>query len=389
MDASPWSLSGFGSITAGQLDTDKANFRGYTDELSLKPDSLFGLQISYQFNDKLSAVVQGTLKEKNKNYFDYNDDILNWAYLTWFINDNVTLKAGRMRAPFLAFSDINDIGYAYPWITLPKQAYSGWLFPTYDGIDLSWNNNFNDVDTSLESYIGTYQYKRNVNASSSNYRVNALGGLIGKVNYNNFQFRLSQHQGEVDMDVQQQLAMAQSYLNALISGGSLSVAEAQQISSIANSLNDSEFSSKGTFRLSQASIFYDNLHYFSRAEWARIETNELDFAPNIESYYVTAGYTAFPWTFSLTYSESKVTYNDKIEMYRNVEALSPLTSYFNNDSVKIWTIGTRWDIQPKIALKAEVSLINGYPDKDSYFTEIEEGFNRNAVLYKLSMQWVF
>lgn len=64
-------------------------------------------------------------------------------------------------------------------------------------------------------------------------------------------------------------------------------------------------------------------------------------------------------------------------------------SFLANDSVRVWTLGTRWDIQPKVALKAEVCYIKGYADKDSYFTSIQDGFDRTAMLYKLSVQWVF
>lgn len=383
-DESAWSVSGFGSLSVGQLDTDQASYRGYSNELSLKPDSLLGLQVSYQFTDELSATVQGTVKDNNKDYSDYNDDIINWAFLTWLPNDNLTLKAGRMRAPFLAYSDVNDISYAYPWITLPKQSYSGWLFPTYDGIDVAWGSNFDEFDTSLETYIGTYENEKGVYGGTAKYSVKAFGGLVGKVNYNNIQFRLSQHRGVIDMNVQSLFDMATNYLDTAIM-----YTPTPELIYLRNSLENSQLSSKGHFDVSQASVFYDGLEFFSRAEWVRILTNDIDLAPNMESYYLTGGYITFPWTFSLTYAESKFEYNDQIESYRNIEVLSPLMTFLANDSVRVWTLGTRWDIQPKVALKAEVSYIKGYADKDSYFTSIQENFDQTAMLYKLSLQWVF
>ncbi|MCE0494796.1 hypothetical protein [Vibrio salinus] len=385
---SPWSISGFGSISVGKLDTEQANYRGYTDALSLKPDSLLGLQVSYQFNETFSATVQGTIKDDNKKYKDYNDDIINWAYLTWLANDHLTLKAGRMRAPFLAYSDANDISYAYPWITLPKQSYNGWLFQTYDGVDISWGNSFDDFDTSLESYIGTYSNNTDVNGLNTDYRVNFFGGLVGKINYNNFQFRISQHRGEVNMNVDNLINMAKSYLSIAILNAK-SISEANKLSSLASSVNDADFSSKGFFDVSQASVSYDGLQYFTRAEWVQIKTGDIDFAPDMESYYLTGGYITFPWTFSLTYADSRVKYNEPMESYRHIEALSPITSFLANDSVRVWTLGTRWDIKPQIALKAEISYIDGYEDKESYFTSIKDGFDRKAALYKLSVQWVF
>ncbi|MDC0610357.1 porin [Vibrio sp.] len=381
---SPWSISGFGNITAGYLDTNQANFLGYSNNVSVEPESLVGLQATFTFDNNLSATLQGTLKADEKD----NDDILNWAYLTWTPDDNLTFKLGRMRTAFFALSDIIDVGYSYPWITSPQKTYSGWLFPNYDGLDVSWGKNFNQFDATFEGYIGTYKGQIDLSDHYTNIDVDVFGGLIAKLYFNNVEFRVSHHRGEVDVDLTSQIAGVASNLTTAIEQTYLAGGDPSQLIALTNSLNSSANSTKGYVDVDQISLFYDNLNFFSRAEWMKI-TSSMSFSPRIESYYLSAGYTIFPWTFYATYSHSLVEYNSQIESIRNNALFEPITSYLSDDSVRTWSIGARWDVIPKVALKAEICLIDGYSGKNSFFDSIEDGFDRDATLYKISMEWVF
>lgn len=86
-------LSGFGRIVAGALDTEQAEFKGYGHELSVKPHSLLGLQLDYQLTDTLTATAQGVLRSS-----ETSDSELEWLFLTWTPEDNLTFRLGRQRA---------------------------------------------------------------------------------------------------------------------------------------------------------------------------------------------------------------------------------------------------------------------------------------------------
>lgn len=366
-------FSGFGRITAGYLDTDQANFKGYSNSLSAKPESLIGLQASYEFNSVLSATMQGILRADE----DANDSVLNWAYLTWQPDDNLMVKLGRLRTPFFALSDVVDVGYSYPWVTAPQQVYDAILFPTFDGIDLAWGHSTEYFDTSLETYIGQYDGTMELGGYQTDYSVEVFGGLIAKINYNNFEFRASHHRGQVDI--------AFDNIDQLKAS----------LASFPQSLNFVQ--NKGWFNVEELSISYDNLDYFSRAEWVLINP-EISVAPDIESYYLTAGYNFFPFTVHLTYAQSvfdyqtipnEIPYGVSDQLNLLYQYWQGVTSVLSNDSLRSWTLGARWDLMPKVALKAEVTLLDGDSDKNSFFDSIQEGFDRDASLYKLSVEWVF
>ncbi len=364
-------ISGFGRITAGYLDTDQANFKGYSDRVTAKPESLVGLQASYEFTPAVSLTVQGILHADDSE----NDSMINWAYLTWQPDDNLVAKFGRLRTPFFALSDVVDVGYSYPWITAPQQVYNAYLFPTFDGVDLSWGYPIGDMDTSLEGYIGRYDGEINLNNRSTDYTVDVFGGVVAKAHYNNFELRASTHHGKVEIGLDD--------LDTLKSG--------LELAGYTDSAD--AISRRGWVDVHQLSINYDNLEYFARGEWVSINP-DISIAPEIESYYLTGGYNFFPFTMHLTYAQSLVDYQQfPNEIPSSLTALygawQGLISQLSNDSLRSWTLGARWDVVPKVALKAEVTLLDGDSDKNSFFDSIQSGFNRDASLYKLSVEWVF
>ncbi|MGX9418922.1 hypothetical protein ACWU4D_16400 [Vibrio sp. WJH972] len=364
-------ISGFGNITAGYLDTDQANFKGHSDDVSLKSDSLIGLQASYEFTPALSATIQGILHADSED----NDSIINWAYASWQPDDNLLIKAGRQRTPFFALSDVLDVGYAYPWITAPIQVYSAWLFPTFDGVDLAWGYSTGEVDTTFEGYVGRYDGEIELSDYSTDYTIDIFGGLITKVNWKDFEFRASFHRGKVDIG----LTEIDTLKSGLALAGFTASADA--------------LSREGWIEAKQLSVSYDNLDYFARAEWVLIES-DLSIAAEIESYYLMGGYNFYPFSVHFTYAESQVdypTFPDEIPSYYAplYEGWNEIMDRLSNDSLRSWTLGTRWDVLPKVALKAEVTLLDGDSEENSFFDSIEEGFDRDASLYKLSVEWVF
>jgi hypothetical protein len=364
-------ISGFGNITAGYLDTDKANFKGYSDDVSLEPESLVGLQSTYSFTPSFSATIQGILHADG----DDNDSIINWAYLTWQPDDNLLIKMGRQRTPFFALSDVIDVSYSYPWITPPTQVYSSWLFPTFDGVDMAWGYTSGNIDTTVEGYVGRYEGEISLSDYTTDFTVDIFGGLIAKVNWNSFEFRSSFHRGKVDLG----LSEIDTMIEALNGLGFYESAAA--------------LSTEGWVQAKQLSVSYDNLDYFARAEWMLIEP-QMKMVPELESYYLMGGYNFFPFTVYLTYAESIIkdsNFPDEIPSYYTelYYGWQDLISRLSGDELRSWSLGARWDVMPKVAIKAELTLLDGESDDSSFFDSIAENFDRDASLYKLSVEWVF
>jgi hypothetical protein len=60
---------------------------------------------------------------------------LEWAYLSLQANDQLMLRAGRLRSPVYMYSESLDVGYSYPWLRLPDEVYSQVQVTNYEGVD--------------------------------------------------------------------------------------------------------------------------------------------------------------------------------------------------------------------------------------------------------------
>ena len=147
--ASPLKLSGFASIVAGKTfgASLSPDYRGitvmdghpcpcwiadwstagvYDGDLSFKPESRAGLQASYRFSDKLSAVTQIVVRGTEPK------PSVEWAYAAYEVDKHWEVQVGRKRIPLYYYSDFQDVGSAYPWIGVPPELY-GWEAVNYNG----------------------------------------------------------------------------------------------------------------------------------------------------------------------------------------------------------------------------------------------------------------
>lgn len=161
-------ISGFGSLTAGKvldgslngpLDynpsvacpcviTDWSTNGFYEDGgWSAAEDSKLGLQMSYQLTDKIGLTGQAISRGKEPT------PELTWAFASYSINDQWQLDLGRKRLPLYYYSDFQDLGLAYPWISPPAELY-GWETTNYNGASLRYQTSWGSTDVSLNTFAG-------------------------------------------------------------------------------------------------------------------------------------------------------------------------------------------------------------------------------------------
>ena len=156
-------ISGFASINAGKVLSgtgvpqygveptflaDYPNVSAYTEDLSFSPESLIGLQVSGDLGEGLS--VTGQLVARGVNDFEANFE---WAYISYDINDNWTIQAGKKRLPLFYYSDFFDVGYAYVWMRAPADNYT-WQVFNYKGVNLLYSGSVGDWGVSANIYTG-------------------------------------------------------------------------------------------------------------------------------------------------------------------------------------------------------------------------------------------
>lgn len=371
-------LSGYARVIGGYLDEKSVEYRGYDDSLSFSPSSLLGLQADYYFNDKWSATAQGLLRSDNTTVS--GESGLEWLYLTYTPTDRLQIKAGKLRTPFFTMSDFSDVGFAYPWINPPQQVYDTYLFKTFNGIDAIYKFGSESFDVSLEGYYGEESSSIGIGTFKTGIEVDNLIGAIAKVNIENIEFRISRYNANIKLDLK-------------------SIDQFQDVLSSFNFNKSADtLHTYGDAHAEQFGVIYDNLDYFLRGEWVKIKT-DLDIIPTIQSYYLTVGYNNAPFTYHLTFADSDVEINsiqDEIPLGVSADLDQLAFAYqsvFNEsapDSLKTWTIGIRWDALPNLALKAELSTLEGKDVYNSFFiTSDNISFDRKTNLYLIGLDWVF
>lgn len=143
---SPLKISGFASVVGGTVLSGQAgypltpsyscpcyvadwyNSGVYEKAFSLTPESRAGVQAVYHFSPDFSATLQLTTHAVDPS------PRADWAYVSYRFGD-WELQAGRKRIPLYFFSDFEDVGLAYPWVSPPSDLY-GWEANDYNGASL-------------------------------------------------------------------------------------------------------------------------------------------------------------------------------------------------------------------------------------------------------------
>lgn len=120
----------------------------YNEDVTFDPDTTFGVQFNYTITDKLSATAQ--LVAQGAQDYDVN---IEWAYVSYALNDSWTLQGGRKRLPLFYYSDFFDVGYAYPWIRAPGDLY-GWQIYGYEGLNALYSGSWGEFSVTGNLWIG-------------------------------------------------------------------------------------------------------------------------------------------------------------------------------------------------------------------------------------------
>lgn len=310
--------NGFMSIGAGKtLDSDTTytveptTGGAYDDEIRFAPESVVGLQAQTVISDDLRATVQMV----GKGAADFNT-VIDWAYVSYDLKDNLTLNAGRFRLPIYYYSDFLDVGYAYHWIRPPVEVYSA---PTsqLEGINLYHTMFLGDVEVATQAWYGGINEVQKVDGLDSTFDSKNNMGLNTLLTWEWFKVRLQYNSTDVLSEVSGEIPGV----------GAFSSESDLDISFMA------------------AAFFVDYRNFIWRSEITQSDTTNTtaasDFAPasvaefEDTAWYMSAGYQIGDFTPHITRSE-----------------IDPgVGSYATR--TKTNTVGVSWAFHPAAAFKVE------------------------------------
>lgn len=174
-EAPALTVGAFGSLTAGRLVdgsvagplgpnpgiecpctvVDWANRSVYEgNDWQLGPDSKAGLQLRYRPLDSLAFTTQVISRG------DAPRPDLQWAYASWEFQPGWQLDVGRKRIPLYYYSEFQDVGTAYPWVSPPSEVY-GWESTNYNGGSLRYRSDWQGVDVTASAFGGREKVEDN------------------------------------------------------------------------------------------------------------------------------------------------------------------------------------------------------------------------------------
>ena len=323
--------AGFSVHNQSQTNGSKVTYLDeITDDVTFMQDSKFGLQMTADVAEDMQVVAQILASAEDKNY---QMDI-EWAYLDYSLNESTSLRLGRIKQPVFLISDYLEVGYAYPWIRPPAEAYSNMPVDSIIGVELLYQTNIGDMRLAVQPYFGSNTEAvpgvNNVDFFADNYI-----GIAVRLENPSFTFQLSTFHTDVST-----------------------------VDSNANPTLNSE----GTALLSVASFSMDVANIVAYAEYTtrdiKADQDTLNSGFNAvpfdalfadqDGYYVTLGYRMGKYLPHITYASSD---SDPMGAFvcsgATLNTCSP-SQGARQDSI---TLGMRYEINDSTALKMEYQLV--------------------------------
>jgi len=395
-----FSLSGFGTLGAAKTSTNDAGFNypgqgsGNGTTPSLNPDSKLAVQGSYKATSTVSLTTQVMTKyDAEGNYVPSID----WAFGKWQAMPGLTVRAGRMGAPFFMISDFRDVGYANLSVRPALDVYGQVPVSQFDGADVSYQMNLGSTSLTATLWAGNSESQyasKKYSASGTNY---GLGNttdpstvelkrqvginLLAEMD-NGLTLRFGHNQGKIG--IQSAAGDTTTYL----AKASLPASYAAATAALLSVDNDAaSFTGLG--------FSYDHDNWVANGEYTKRRTDS--YVSDTTGYYVLLGYHLNKFTPYLGVSKVKTDHRESNPLtalgasnllYQSVESILNTQKLDQRTS----TLGLRWDATSSVAIKGQWDRIVKPANSAGMFFAPSSTFvaeKRTVNVMSVSLDFVF
>ncbi len=375
-DTGDLTVSGFGTIGMAKTNTDQARFvrynqiEGVSNEARIGLDTNLGLQASYKANGWLSGTVQILTRKGPVPGFTTD---LTWAFLKAKVNDELSVRVGRIVLPTFLTSDYQNVGYANTMMRPQIEVYAQSPVESTDGIDLNYQHAVGDFNFSVQPFVGVARGKLYAGAGSATYRAPGYGVAL-TAEYAPFLFRFSQAAAKLNSnDV--------TLLNNVVA--TLRRAGFAEMASDIN-LSDKKLST------SALGVTMDWRNIVLQTEYARRRPKSPTYVPGSNAWYAMAGYrigTVMPY---YAHAHFKHTGNS-VRVPDNFPVSGPLGGTVRGLLAPAGQssdlIGVRWDFAKSVDLKVQVDRVK--PNFKTGFLIAPVGYTRAVTVVGATLDFVF
>jgi len=384
-----WSIKGFGSFGYITTDTNSLGFvrnrtqtQSITKSGGITTDSRLGVQLDVDFNQSLHATVQWIARDHGGDFLEQN---LEWAFLRWHPFHDIDLRVGRLAMDTFLVSDYRNVGFAYPWMRPSHDFYANLSTYHVDGLDISKRFSIDSDYLTLKFFAG--------------YGMNHFPTALGL-------FEMDMPMSGISLSYE-----SNNWLTRVVYNFQRFVTEVpnEELTSVLNNPNFNNFLPNISSLTPHVSLKDTNLHYVSLgtryddATWLiHAEASYLNSQTSLIGETVS-GYLSIGRRFSnLTlYSVYGIAHG----FHSNVDIPDPVVAdpallnlqasldvAINNNSPKqqSFSLGARWDVHPKIALKTQWSHYWFGNNGAVYWRHLEDGNKPDQVnVWSVGVDFIF
>ncbi|MES2163188.1 MAG: hypothetical protein V4476_18685 [Pseudomonadota bacterium] len=376
-DGMPITVSGFGTGALTMTNTDQAEFNrvnqaaGVGKDARPGVDSNLGIQATAKWSDTISFTAQGLVRKSGNN--DQFGAELAWAFAKIKLNDDFSLRLGRIGLPVYMISDVRNVGYANTMLRPPNEVYRQVTADNADGGDITYQHSFGDTTVTAQAAIGRTKVR-----APGNYYVEFKPVISTQLVVENgpFTYRLGRSQANFGL-----------FENASLSG-LVAALNKVGLTSVANEVKLTDI--KGTFTSAGIAMDYNNI--IGQAEYAKRKT-ESRLVQDTSSWYIMMGYRYGKFVPYIMHGDVK---QDSIRNFASMPTTGPLAALTagTNAAIKIGlqsttAVGLRWDFYKSAAFKVQMDRIKTR-DGSGYFINPKPGFAGSSVnVYAAAIDFVF
>ncbi|MYM70799.1 porin [Duganella sp. FT109W] len=382
MDDGNLSISGFGTVGVAKSNTDDVKFARYNqadgvgDSTRIGLDTNLGLQATYKINDWLSGTAQVLTRKATEHSFTTD---LTWAFLKARINDEVSVRVGRVVVPTFLISDYQNVGYANTMMRPPIEMYSQNPIENSDGADINYQHAFGELNFTAQAFAGVSRGKLFVSSgagSTATYRAPAAG-LSVSGEYGPFLLRFAH-------------ARADMHINDL-----------QPINGLTTTLNTVGFkqlASDLTFTTGKKIAFtsiggtMDWNNIVAQAEYAQRRAKEAVYLPDTNSWYTMVGYRigkVLPYYAHASAKGAGSSVTTPAALARVPALNTAVTGLLASAEQTSDIVGVRWDFAKSVALKVQVDRVKPKAKSGLLINVPAAGYNKDVTVVAAGLDFVF
>jgi len=378
-------IRGFGTGALTWTDTNDSEFARPNQAAGAKKsprtgvDSNLGLQADIGINSWLSFTGQGLVRHDADDNYGAE---LAWAFAKAKINDQFSVRVGRIGLPAFMISDYRNVGYANTFLRPPVEMYSQVPFNSVDGIDATYQHSFGDTTVTGQLAYGRTSADVAVGLRAKGKKITALN-LVAE--HGPFTARI----GRVDAKI---TITGSSSLNALIGGLRMAGAgyNLPQLTTMGNELDATD--KKASFTSVGLGMDWNNI--VAQSEFAKRKTDS--YVNDTTSWYLMGGYRIGKVLPYVIHGKLSIDGYPANVIPAGVPALAALRAgasglpYYGigQGEQSTTSVGVRWDFHSSMALKAQIDRVQPKIG-NGLLINAKPGFHDDVTVGAVALDFVF